>query len=191
MSNEIKNEQSNKRIFNNNFKVIFILVILLLCISIGYSYLTSSLQIIGGSGIPKLSWDIHFDNVLEDADNTVIATKPVAISEGGTTIDFDIELKSLSDKYGFDVDIVNGGTIDAMVGNFSIYGLTLEQSKCISYTVTYEDGSEIKQNDLLKAGESKRVHVNVSYYNAGDFEEIFTKLVFSVTYVQADENAID
>lgn len=113
---------------NSHYKIVIPLLMLLIFISIGYSYLSTGLKINGGLGIPKMSWDIHFDNVVEDADNNIIATEPATINDSKTSVTFDIDLKTPGEKYGFDVDIVNGGIIDAMLAGYTVRGINPYQA---------------------------------------------------------------
>ena len=100
------------------------------------------------------------------------------------------------DFYEFTVDIVNDGSIDAMISEVLRSGISTDQEKYIEYIATYEDGGELEVNDLLKSGSRKNIKVRVKFredVNSEDLplEEVTLNLSFSVTYIQADDNAID
>ena len=47
---------------NKNKKVVVYVCLLILCISVGYAALSTTLNITGESSIKSAKWDIHFDN---------------------------------------------------------------------------------------------------------------------------------
>ena len=49
----------NKR----RYRTLIMIIILLLCMSIGYSYLLTTLNIEGTSNIKANTWDVHWENV--------------------------------------------------------------------------------------------------------------------------------
>jgi len=185
---------NRQELSKKHYNVIIILLLIITCISIGYSYLSSSLKINGSAGVPKMSWDIHFSGLEENSNNNVLAS-PAPNIINNSKINFGVVLEKPGDKYGFKVDIVNDGTIDAMINSVAIYGLSKEQSKYIDYTVTYMNGSEIQEKDLLKAGQSKTIYLNINYIdfvsNISNTSDLNVNLVFDVNYVQADNSAIN
>ena len=55
---------------------LFILVIAVFaCLGVGYSYISTSLNINGTANVTAASWDVHFDN-LNVTDGSVTATTP-------------------------------------------------------------------------------------------------------------------
>lgn len=178
----------------NKKKNLLIVLILIFFISIGFSVLSSSLKINGGSIISPMKWNVYFSNLVEDSDNTVAAEKPATIQSGKTKISFDVHLDKPMDKYGFQFDIKNDGTIDAMIESIELYGFSVEQSKYIDYKVSYLNGQELNLYDMLKAGSTKKLHLSVLYKdnNVDLFEgNMNTTLTLNIVYVQADARAND
>ena len=178
----------------NKKKTLLVILILIFFISIGFSYLSSNLKINGGTGISPMKWSVYFDNIVEDNDNTVAAIKPATIESNKTKLSFDVNLEKPLDKYGFQFDIRNDGTIDAMIESIELYGFSVEQSKYIDYKVNYLNGDELKLYDLLKAGSSKKLHLSVLYKDSNsdllsDFNNV--TLTLNIVYVQADNRAND
>ena len=95
------------------------------------------------------------------------------------------------DKYGFNVDIVNNGTIDAMLSGYTIRGISPTQSEIIEYHFTYVDGDHLKEKDLLKAGDSETVHFDVYHLENLFDEDQKMNIVVTLDYVQADDTAIE
>ena len=89
---------------------VFLIMILVFMISIGYALLSSNLNINGIAGINKNKWDIHWENVQPNASSTVTADTPV-IDENRTKVTYSVELELPGDFYEFDVDAKNDGTI--------------------------------------------------------------------------------
>lgn len=180
---------------NKNKKVVLYVCLLILCISIGYAALSMTLNITGESSIKSAKWDIHFDNLVVDS-ASVSATGPATINQSKNTIDYTVKLSKPGDSYSFTVDVVNSGTIDAMVSVVSNTGISDEQKKYVSYSVTYSNGLEVNTKDSLNAGDKRKLKVEVRYrtdLSASDLpnEDKPLDLTFKVTYVQADDSKND
>ena len=66
----------------------------------------------------------------------------------------DVQQTLISDYENFTVDVVNQGTIPAMIDSFSITPtLTAEQANYFEYSATYSDGTAIAEKQ--KANEEK------------------------------------
>ena len=179
----------------NRKSFLLVLLLLIIGISIGYAALTTTLNINGNTSIEKASWDIHFENLVK-TEGSVSATTEATIDSTKTIINYAILLMEPGDFYEFTVDIVNAGSIDAMISEVLKEGISADQEKYIEYIATYEDGGELELNDLLKSGSRKNVKVRVKFkedVNPDDLptEETVLDLKFSVTYVQADNSAND
>lgn len=179
-----------KKNTSNNYKIVIPLLMLLIFISIGYSYLSTGLKINGGLGIPKMSWDIHFDNIVEDSDNNIVPVNGASLNDTKTSVTFNVELKAPGDKYGFDVDVVNNGTIDAMLAGYSVRGINDTQRQTIDYHFTYADGDELQPKDLLRNGETETLHFDIAYLDQLFDSDQNMNIVITLDYVQADETAV-
>lgn len=167
----------------------FIIFILILFISIGFAYLSATLNIAGLIGYKGNSWNIYFDNV-QMIINDVEGEKPT-INNSKDTISFNINFNEPSEDYKFSVDVVNDGTIDAMLGELIRTGIDSSNQDYIDYTVSYPNGDSVVVNDLLKHGTKVRIIVDVVYKNTtervapagtGNYS-------LSLKYIQANDNA--
>ena len=184
--------------YNKNKKKLnyMILIIMILVISIGYAVLSTNLNIIGTGTINNPTWNIHWENV-QVKTGSVSASTPT-IDTAKTTVNYSVTLTIPGDYYEFTVDAVNAGTIDGMVSVISNKLNNVEITilpNYLEYKVTYEDGVEIAPNHLLASGTSEKYKVHVGYkkdINVSDIPATHQtlNLTFSVTYVQADDNAI-
>lgn len=172
---------------NKNLNLIAL--ILILFISIGFAYLTSSLVINGLIGYKGNTWNIYFDNI-SMIENDVNGSKPT-INNSKDTVDFSITFSEPGEVYKFSVDVVNDGTIDAMLSEILTTGIDSSNSSYLSYTVKYYDDTELSVNDGIKAGTKTRLNVEVNYKY--DTEELAPtgsqNFSIKLTYVQARDNA--
>lgn len=173
-------------------KKIFIIIIILI-ISIGFAYLSSNLSISGLVGYKENSWKIFFDNIFIQ-DSIDSSTENIAINEDKTSIDYSVNLKKPGEKYTFLVDVVNDGTIDAMLDNLEITGLTEEIKKFIDVKVTYADGKELTNKDLLEKKGKVKIKVETSFKSNIEITNLPTvdgslNFTVSLDYIQADKEA--
>ena len=152
---------------NKGKKVIGFVVLLLLVLSItvGYSYLSASLNINGTSTIKTASWDVHFNNI-KTTTGSVVPTAAPAIDASGLNITYEVELETPGDYYEFTVDVVNGGTVDAKLSALpTLTGVSTAQDVYTNYTFTHGDGTAITTlaNETLAAGATKTYKVRVEF----------------------------
>ena len=173
-----------------------VLVMLLLGISMGYALLTSNLNILGVAGILNPTWDIHFENV-QVKSGSVTAPTPT-IDTNKTTVSYSVTLNTPGDFYEFTVDAVNAGTIDGMITEISstLNNVEIDNNlpPALEYSITYDDGVELAQNQILSAGDSETYKVRVGYKTDIDPEDLPSteqtlNLTLTVTYQQADDNS--
>ena len=182
-------------------KIIPALIILLLGITLGYAYLNTELNINGTTNVSSANWNIYWDNIVFGSNNVTDVTTPATIQTGETEVLFNVNFSEPGDTYEFTVDAVNDGTIDGMIsvvsnGVYALNGTTPKNlPDYLEYTVTYSDGVTISQNHLLEAGDTETYKVRVHYkedISSSQLPSTADNFVFkfSVTYVQADSNAV-
>ena len=115
----------------------YLIILLVLFISVGFAYLSSSLFMSGVIGYKASSWDVHFENV--DVINNIDDTKVPVINENKNQIDFSVHFNEPGEIYSFTVEVVNSGTIDAMVSEIVKSGITDENEEYIDYSIKYYD----------------------------------------------------
>ena len=169
------------------FSTMFLITLLLL-LTLGYAYLTQTLNINGLSKVNNASWNVYWDNV-QVTSGSVEADTPTISNQ--TTVSFNVHLSKPGDFYEFTVDAKNDGTIDAMIDTIT---KTNNIPNYLEYTITYSSGLEIAQYNYLKANSKEVYKVRVEFKNDIDASDLpnsnqSINLTFGVTYVQADENA--
>ena len=166
---------------------------LIIGLSIGFAFLSTSLNMLGQTTVARTSWDVHFENV-QVSEDSVYASTP-KIDENETTVSYNVHLDLPGDFYEFCVDAVNDGTLDAEIETFTSTEIDSRVLQYLSYSVTYSDGEEIGEHDVLEAGTSATYKVRVEYMKdieASDLNEVGVdlELSFSVIYIKYDEPAI-
>jgi exopolysaccharide biosynthesis protein len=183
------------RLKNRKKSSVLFLLALVCCISIAYAYLSTNLSITGNSTLKSQKWSVYFDNV-QVTDGSVEATvEPSTEGKTTTSISYTVDLNKPGEFYEFTVDVVNDGTIDAMLDSFTTTKLSEEQLKYLDYTVTYSDNSEIEQYDVIESGTYDTVLVRIQLKEDINIEDLPTDdvqltLDLDMNYVPADDSAI-
>ena len=94
------------------YLVLAIVMISVFTLSIAYAAMEAVLEIHGNSEVVASSWNIHLENVKVKS-GSVSANAPQI--SGTSSVGFDVELNTPGDFYEFTVDVVNEGSIDAMI----------------------------------------------------------------------------
>ena len=180
----------------------YLFIFMLVCsLGIGYAFLRTELSINGTADFLDARWDVHFANLVVNPDSVSLSTGNTAatISASTTEVTYSITLNEPGDFYEFTVDAVNAGNMDAMIETITskMGGANITTlPSYMEYYVTYNDGIELAPNQYLKAGTTEKYKVHIGFkkeISASDLTgQVENKtLSFSVTYVQADENAVD
>lgn len=158
-------------------------------LTIAYAALSVTLNITGTADISAATWDVHLDNV-QVKSGSVSGTAPTIT--GGTTATFSTSLTTPGDFYEFTIDVVNNGTIDAMIDGVSkTPTLTTAQAKYLNYIVEYQNGESINNKQLVVKDSFVRLKVRVEFrkdLTASDLPTTSESLTlsFTVNYVQSD-----
>ena len=181
----MKKKKSN---FLQNRKA-FILVSVL-CMGIGFAFLSSNLTITGNTSVSGNKWNVYFTNVQVSEGSVDACVVPTTTGTNTTSLDYTVTLDQPGDFYEFTVDAVNDGTIDAMIQNVNMTTLDTDVEKYLSYTATYLDGTTLAQNNVLASSDSTTYKVRVEFKKniaASDLSEEGTNLTltFGVNYVQS------
>ena len=176
----------------NNKIYRLLVIVLILCLSIGYAVLNSTLKINGTSNIQKNTWDVHFESIYVVVGSVDAVVEPT-ISED-VNINFEVTLDKPGDYFEFYVDVVNRGTIDAIISSFQkTPDLSDSQKKYLNYIIEYQNGEQITTKQLVKANSFSKIKVRVEYKKDLIASDLPTadeslNLGFIVNYVQADES---
>ena len=190
-----------KKLRKKNTKL-FILILLLL-LGIGFAALAANLKIDGTVSVHKVNWDVHFENV--EVTQGSVAANPAPTSDNETTreMNYAIRFSNPGDFYEFTVDIVNGGTINAMLNLMvnKVYETGTDHEinlpAYLTNTVTYIDGTPIQKDQILKRGKREKIKVRIEFKTDVDPSDLpktgdeSVEFKFEEDYKQADNTAKD
>ena len=150
---------------NKKRKTIFLLVLLILGISVGFAVLTTVLYINGNGLVKGNTWSVHWDNA-EVLDGSISTVVPAIGEDQGdpedTKATWSCEFTEPGQYYAFTIDAVNDGTVNAIIDEIQVTA-TPELPHYINYRVTYAEGGTPKKNDLLAKNSSRKYKVVVEY----------------------------
>ena len=185
----IKDYIGNRKIL---YMLLAIALISISTLTIVYAALSVTLNITGTADISAASWDVHLDNVKLNS-KSVTATAPTITN--GTTATFSTSLTTPGDFYEFTIDVVNNGSIDAMIdGVTKTPTLTTAQAKYLNYIIEYQNGESINTKQLVSKNSFVRLKVRVEFRKDITASDLPTtsetlNLSFTVNYVQSDGTA--
>ena len=166
-----------------------LIIIFIFTLTIAYAALSAVLTISGNTEVVSSTWDIYLDNV-QVKSGSVTTAVPTITSDKSLT--FNTTLNVPGDYYEFTVDIVNSGSIDAMIEKVTkTPELTIEQLKYLKYEVSYANGESITSKQTLAKKTSMPIKVSVEYRKdlvAADLptEQVQLTLGLVLDYVQSD-----
>ena len=173
-----------------------LLVMLILGISLGYALISTTLGIVGTSGINSNKWIIHWENVQPNTASTVTAEKP-EIRDNATRVTYSVNLQLPGDFYEFDVDAKNDGTIAGTITEIkhNVHKVVEGDEDdslpdYIKYSIVYKNTNIPPAiGDVLGAGDKQTYTIRIEYDK--DAEELpeddFTiEAETEITYSQVD-----
>ena len=185
MKRKVKLRRNN--FLRNKKSFIFLLI---LCLGVGFAFLSTQLNITGNTSVSGNKWSVYFNNVQVSEGSVDASVVPTTTGTATTSVNYTVLLDKPGDFYEFTVDAVNAGTIDAMIDSITMTSLDTDVATYLNYTATYLDGTTLAQNDVLEADDSTTYKVRVEYkknIEATDLDEdgINLTLTFGINYVQS------
>ena len=168
------------------------LCLILVCVftlTIAYAALNAVLTIQGTAQVSSADWDIHLANPKV---TTGSATTTAPTIKTSSTMDFSTTLNMPGDFYEFTVDVVNSGSIDAMIESvIKNPELDASQKKYLNYEVTYQNGESITTKQTLSHGTTMPIKVRIEYRKdliASDLPtgQVVLDLSLTLEYIQSD-----
>ena len=169
-----------------------LVVVCVFTLTIAYAALNAVLTIQGSAQVTSSNWDVHLANP-KVTNGSATTTVPSIITS--STVEFSTTLNMPGDFYEFTIDVVNAGSIDAMIENVvKTPELTAEQAKFLKYEITYQNGESITTKQLLAKETSMPIKVRIEYRKdlvASDLPtgQVVLDLALTLEYTQSDETA--
>lgn len=150
---------------NAQIIILSLLLAVVIFTTVGFAAYTQNLNIGGTVAVEKSKWSIHFD---QDSYQLGAGSQAVTTNmESNTSINFTSTLSKPGDYCAFSIKAVNDGTFDAVLNQLEMSSLSPEQSKYLTYTVSYGSASFTSTNNSLSTalnkGASSNVVVRVEY----------------------------
>ncbi len=122
-------------------------------------------------------WNIGFDNL-----NLIDGSKG-EVTFTDEAINVNVILKEYNEFADFYIDIVNKGTIDAVLDEYEIN--VNNPANILTYSVTYADGREITKGDILESMNNEVIHVVITYPPQENkiYDSLELNLSFGMHYV--------
>ena len=124
---------------SRNKKTKLTLLILIICITLGYAALRTGLNINGTANVSSSSWNVYFSNYqMSNATNITPTTEPSISGTTTTSISYEVDLEAPGDLYEFTVEVVNGGSLDALISLTSkLGGNEIDSNNPVPAYITY------------------------------------------------------
>ncbi len=113
--------------------------------------------------VNSTKWNLHFENIKVTEGSVNATLEPTITEESNTEITYSVNLNTPGDFYEFTVDVVNSGSLDAMVSEVKGTELTDKQKKYLDYEVTYMDGTKVNKNDKLSSGTTEKLRIRLEF----------------------------
>ena len=167
-------------------KLIFLSLLLISIMGIGYSAISSSLKIDSTAKVEANTWNITKEIIYKDGN---VNNNQVTINDD--TLTFSSTLNNEYDYYNFIIKVENKGTIDASLETLNLSSLTQEQQNLVEYQITYTDGTKINIGDILPAGKTTKLLVRVEYKeNITTYQTVnLNNLTLTLKYKIADKSS--
>ena len=138
-----------------------LVVVCVFTLTIAYAALNAVLTIQGSAQVTSADWDVHLANP-KVTNGSITTTVPTLAT--GKSLTFSTTLNMPGDFYEFTVDVVNSGSIDAMIEKVTkTPELTADQAKYLNYEVSYQNGESITNKQVIASGVTMPIKVRVEY----------------------------
>lgn len=182
------------------FNRMYVILIFLMMIGVGYALNPTTLTISGNTKINK-SWNLVLENLRKTENSVDIVFSDTILDDSNGIFSLTIsnaEFSSLEDNIEFQFDIVNNGDMDVSLKDFNIIINEENIRKYFKTSLAYNDGKELNIKDKILKGERKAFigkiildnenpEVNLAdvlEYNPTDENKSIT-YNFNITYEQA------
>ena len=160
--------------------IIFSLIGVLLCMVAGYAAFQTQLKVTGSSTVTS-NWDIEITNVTAGTP-TGSAENAVAPSFDKLWASMEANLYDKGDAMEYDVTIENKGTLDAKLNDILT---NLDNSNNEAVIITF---SGYTKGEILKAGNTKIVHVKIEYNPEYEGGETSSEVEINFDYTQDNKS---
>ena len=148
---------------------LIVLVVMILCLTVAFAALSQTLTINGSAAVNAASWDIHFEKTSGKETEVKGAATFTEPTLSGTKIEnFSATLTKPGDSVTYYFDIVNNGTVDAVILS---YNFPTAMKECLNKSLS--SNPECEPFDLVKNDE-------VNSYDKAKYLQLFDYNIYYV-----------
>ncbi len=189
MEKEMEKERRTKTL------VVVVLLVVIAGLTVAFAALSTTLNINGTAYLDAAKWGIRFENLSSPTkigSATTTGTAKIEETKAAEITGINVSLSTPGDKVTYTVDLVNKGTINAKIDNIEKTVLTSEQQRYLTFKVTDKSGYEIKQGDILSAGETRNLTITIEFIKDLTKEDLpkqtsTISLSYKLNFVQTDD----
>lgn len=189
MEKEMEKERRTKTL------VVVVLLVVIAGLTVAFAALSITLNINGTAYLDAAKWGIRFENLSSPTkigSATTTGTAKIEETKAAEITGINVSLSTPGDKVTYTVDLVNKGTINAKIDNIEKTVLTSEQQRYLTFKVTDKSGYEIKQGDILSAGETRNLTITIEFIKDLTKEDLpkqtsTISLSYKLNFVQTDD----
>lgn len=151
MRRRSENSRENKRYIRE--LIIMTLLVTIIGLTVSYVAASTAFNIVGISNVRTADWNVGFSFakvVAKTGDINIISDPKIS----GQTINYEVGLKNEGDSVTIEAIVKNYGNLDAKLNSYVITGITSNYQNNVSYKITDKNGSELKENTILKSAEA-------------------------------------
>ena len=188
---------------NKKNVILAILIVGVVAMTVAFAALSTNLSISGTANVGDVSWNIHFTNWQLDTESTVTyggvthqntASYPTvnqllqspSVAASTKVENLNVTLNQPGDYVKYTFEIINEGSIDATLNNFT-YPLTCASGKnCdhLTYVVSCKDNTRANDfvvNSSLNSGERAYCYLQVTYNDQTNNNGVYTQEAVSAS----------
>ena len=126
----------------------------------------------------KYLWDITYSDIKVTDGST-----GGEVNNDANNLNLSVTLKNEGEFYEFTYQINNNGNFKAQIAK--INKIIDSKDNILTATITYVDGTEIKEGDIIESKESKVVKIRIDYPKQEQkiYDELTLNLSFLITFV--------
>lgn len=160
--------------------LIIFLAIIIIILSIIYGMFINPIKQDNDPIKEPLKFDVHFENPQAILVPEERMLDGLDFNESLTTLSFSAFLK-LNDIYDYALDVVNNSDTSVSLNQLSMTKAneTNSNAENITYTITWDDGEEIKETDVIEKNSRKKVIIHVQDINE-ETPDIYQKYNFTL-----------
>lgn len=128
----------------------------------------------------RSKFDVHFENPKAILVPEEKRLDGLDFNESSTTLSFSAFLK-LNDVYDYTLDVVNNSDTSVSLNQLSITKAneTNASAENITYTITWDDGEEVKATDVIDKNSRRKVTIHIQDDNE-EYKDVYQKYNFTL-----------